>query len=463
MTIFDNKGIFNDVVLKTQINGMQSKLKWPPKIDKYITIQQPTTNETYVGIVREYIWNKTACVIQLNDNYNYTETTLKDEKRYNNGKNHIILLPIYNWQYVNNNHPTIKYEKNPIIQQHNKHKKEENEIITNEMKLETNNPYYKPLLSSNGMNFSILTFEQEIENEYGKRIELARELQQVIQTKLERFEKIKETDIRNIVNESIAINNLIIGSDDEINEGNKIIKQINKFSRGLFEDIEMLIHEGYVIIMRRGTNIANNVITKELVSNLKHLSWQYGKQINHDILKYIIFQNEYQKQINKEQLEEAENILKTEYVIGLQCKSKYLLWCLKRLVMIWYSETELGNIILKIKVLINQYRANKQNTYNIKNGILPMILIYPRYGEENIKKLLSKLEYYFSLYVNDQHSETMVYIPNSTPSYFLKQNNMIYYTNGSIDLKMYIHETKKDNTEISGDNIIKQLSTKIIL
>ena len=69
-------------------------------------------------------------------------------------------------------------------------------------------------------------------------------------------------------------------------------------------------------------------------------------------------------------------------------------------------------------------------------------------------KILSHLSYYFFPYKN-------VGWKGSSPSYFNKVDDLIYYTNGSIDLKKYIKHLLK-----SGNKIISPLSndfTKIDL
>jgi hypothetical protein len=119
--------------------------------------------------------------------------------------------------------------------------------------------------------------------------------------------------------------------------------------------------------------------------------------------------------------------------------------------MIWYSDNELENLIRKIKILINHYRADPSHDFNVVNGILPMITIYPRYGVDNARILLSKLDYYFSLYVEDNEDGKPIYITDATPTYFLKKNNLIYYSNGSIDLKAYIKESLDSATKPTND------------
>ena len=101
-------------------------------------------------------------------------------------------------------------------------------------------------------------------------------------------------------------------------------------------------------------------------------------------------------QTEHEVLKEAEEILSQEYVIALQPAPDYQMWTLKRLIMILYGDTAFESRIRKIKILINQFRADPNQEYNKKNGILPQILIYPKYGSENSRVIISKLEYYFS-------------------------------------------------------------------
>lgn len=334
--------------------------------------------------------------------------------------------------------------------------------ITQDMIIEANNPYYKPLLSSYGIDFSEKRLD---DNLYGNLLvsnikSLPYEQIKLLMEKLKRFEIILQADIKFPVNKNIAINNLISEAEDELNEGGKIIKYINKMSN-IFTDLQTRIHAGYVFFTRKGA-IVHDIIDKKLAPNLNYFKWQYGKPIDYHTLKYVIFQNEYQKSIKENliQKSEAEAILGLEYIIALQCKSEYMLWCIKKLFMIWYGDSEVEHVIRKIKVLINHYRADPIHEFNKVNGVLPMIVIYPRYGIENARLLLSKLEYYFSLYIEDNFNREYqeIFYPNSNPTYFLKKNNLLYYTNGSLDLKMYIKESLNCNEKVSNDTFSVDMS-----
>ena len=96
--------------------------------------------------------------------------------------------------------------------------------------------------------------------------------------------------------------------------------------------------------------MVQDIVTKKLVPKMDNFPWQEGKPIDYNVLKYVIFQNNYQKSIkeNLVQKSEAESILGLEYIVGIQCKSHYVFWCLKRLLMIWYGDKELEQNIRKL-------------------------------------------------------------------------------------------------------------------
>lgn len=309
----------------------------------------------------------------------------------------------------------------------------------------TNNELYRPLLGKPKKDyFSDIKLDIKISSQQDQFQSLDVSKVKLLNDKLNQFENIQNKDIFIVVNKNIAINNLINDPNDEINEGGKIIKWINDvLQKKVFSDLITHIHEGYVYITRKGVNVLDT-ITKDLV-NLKYFGWQEGKPINYHTLKYVIFQNEYQQNLgdNIEQKREAEDILSQEYVIALQPSPLYQLWTLKRLIMIWYSDPVIEKHIRKIKVLINQYRCDPSKDYNNKNGLLGSILIYPRYGVKSTKELISKIEYYFSLYIDENTNPRFQDIQwiGSNPSYFIKKNSLMFYTNGSIELKNYIQDS----------------------
>ena len=115
--------------------------------------------------------------------------------------------------------------------------------------------------------------------------------------------------------------------------------------------------------------------------------------------------------------------------------------------MLWYGDKQIEKNIRKIKILINQYRADPTIDYNKTNGILPSIVIFLKYGTENARLMLSKLEYYFAPYIdeNGPNKKIDVYWRESEPTYFQKKNNLIYHTNGASDLDMHINRLLGSN------------------
>ena len=329
----------------------------------------------------------------------------------------------------------------------------------------TKNPFYSPLLSNLKKDyFSEKEIDIVLSNTGESFSSLSSDKIELLNRKLKSFETIEDKDIKIIINKNIAINNLIETPDDEINEGNKIQKWIEKVLMPIFNDLKFKIHSGYIYITRKGVDVSDK-ITKKLVPSLNYFDWQENKPIDYHTLKYVIFQNTFQKNIesNIVQKREAEDILSQEYVIALQPEPYYLLWTLKRLIMVWYGDTVFEGEIRKIKVLINQFRADPTKDYNKKNGILPQILIYPKYGTNSARIVISKLEYYFSLYIDENSNMGYKDIQwrESNPTYFIKKNALLYFSNGSIDLKNYIEASFNSNSGFVNDIFTRDYSELI--
>jgi hypothetical protein len=162
-----------------------------------------------------------------------------------------------------------------------------------------------------------------------------------------------------------------------------------------------------------GNPIDSTSLAKELVG-MKHLD-----PSNHVIKK----------------MEEIEVLLGMEYFIALNPEPEHSLFILKRLIVAWYADPELLISIRKIKYLVNHYRA--RSDVNINKNILPtlpMIVIYLRYGVRFFSMALSKINYYFTNYVYLGWDRNM-------PDYYIRHNNLVYYANGSTDVKRYLDKT----------------------
>ena len=481
---------------------------WPPEKNSNIVIEDES-NGNLKGEVIENIWNDTASVIKLS-NSNYVESSFIDYPQYNNGKGYYLLLANYYWKYTNeklNNQENLnkvnligKFENSNLATSRNDNipdfievsdfkvsknlslddkvklfKNAENHdqvlsnridsIVPNDHIDITKNPFYSPLLSNLKKDyFSEKQIDIVLSNTGEAFSSLGTDKIELLNRKLKSFEKIEDKDVKLIINKNIAINNLIETPDDEINEGNKIQRWIEKILMPIFNDLKFKIHSGYVYITRKGVNVSDK-ITKELVPSLNYFKWQENKPIDYHTLKYVIFQNSFQKNIesNIVQKREAEDILSQEFVIALQPDPYYVIWTLKRLIMIWYGDTVFESQIRKIKVLINQFRADPNQDYNKKNGTLPIILIYPKYGSDSARIVLSKLEYYFSLYIDEisKIGYKDIQWRESFPTYFIKKNSLMFFSNGSIDLKNYIEASFNAKSGFINDIFTKDYSELI--
>ena len=80
-------------IINYQLGGYY---EWP-KLNKHIIIHDEIKGNLK-GIVYNYIWNNTACVIKL-ENEDYIEYSLKDKYDYNYGKGYYLLSIYTKWIY----------------------------------------------------------------------------------------------------------------------------------------------------------------------------------------------------------------------------------------------------------------------------------------------------------------------------------------------------------------------------
>lgn len=233
-------------------------------------------------------------------------------------------------------------------------------------------------------------------------------------------------------------------------DGSKLLENVN-----LFDFIKFTIRNGYIEITNKFTQ-DNQIITKDLISNLNVLSGEYLKSINYQMLTKIILENKnsHDLGINNQIVQEALNILAQEYLICFQPQIELLLWTICRLLIAWYCDPILYKQIFKIKILINLYRARGLKELNKDIGIEPLIIIQPKYGKKSALQVISHLSYLFFSYKKIGWEE-------SPPSYFNKIDSLIYYTNGSIDLKKYIKILLKAKTINNDSNPLSTDLTKI--
>ena len=213
--------------------------------------------------------------------------------------------------------------------------------------------------------------------------------------------------------------------------GEPLLQDINIFDYLVFK-----ISNGYVILENKLNMVEGKerVITPELVPNLKILANNYGLPINYKQLSQFVTQNAQTidtLQNNRDIINEAMKIMAQEYVISMQPDVNILYWCLCRLIMAWYADPVLNSKIYKIKILINLFRSRGEKTFNKDEDIQPIISVYPYYGRGNAMEVASKLNYYFFAYKNMGFSV-------NKPTFFEKFDDLMCYTNGSLELKKYV-------------------------
>lgn len=225
----------------------------------------------------------------------------------------------------------------------------------------------------------------------------------------------------------------------EFDDGEKLLAITN-----LFDFVNFKIVGGHVEITNNFANNDFRVIEPETVPDLNELAFQYWKQIDYNILLPIVLENKTSDDviINKSMIEEALKILSQEYIICFQPNVDLLLWVVARIILCWYSDPKLYSNIYKIKILINLFRSRGDKDFNKDHGILPVIQIFPKYGKKNALQVLSHLSYFFFPYKK-------LGFEISSPSWFDKIDNLMYYTNGSLELKKYIKYLLNTNEKFS--------------
>ena len=216
--------------------------------------------------------------------------------------------------------------------------------------------------------------------------------------------------------------------DNGVVDGSEFTDKTN-----LFDFIKFRIVGDYIELVNKNYDENNRKITRDLIPNLVSLEDEYGKSIDHLKLINMILESKTPEDIlvNQEKIKEAIKILSQEYYICIQPKVELLLWTICRLIICWYSDKNLYERIYKVKILINLYRSRGLKEFNQDYDVLPIITVIPKYGKIDAIKVGSHLNYYFFVYRRLGNEE-------SNPTYFNKLDDLMYYTNGSLDIKKHV-------------------------
>lgn len=471
---------------------------WPPSVDKYILIQKKQICKyIYAGKVIKILDNNVGVIVKLSNDFEYPYSN-NDVKLYlkphADPKKFMIVIETDGWRYTNED--KIDRLVNIVDETvHGSLPKKQKELLYDDIsygKATLSNKYYHQatdnpdphvplhiLIESNDLddfaflhkldniddlNLGINATVQDttVEDTIPDKVKSAR---QEILDSLEKIKPDQTDDKINLIKpqdlliiDQMMINTFVSNTETLKTEASKIIEYLNKSlfivgenaeknNEKLYETIKFIYHNGYIHIFREGIPL-KELITHELLNDsvenpkIKKLGEnEYNSPIRHDVLKYILFQNAIQRSLASERqiLLEAELLLSQEYIIALTPEPRYQIWCVLRLIKLWYGDEDLQNNIRKIKLLVNQYRARSDKEYNINNGIQVSIGIYPRYGKDSAVIVLKKMMYYFSLYFG------AIGWKNNPPSYFKVVNDLISYTNCDQALKLYYRKMVAHN------------------
>lgn len=432
-------------------------MSWPPKLNTIVQID--CNNQIYIGKVILIHDLTNGAIIKLINNKNYVDFTLKNDYNITN-KGLFLLTPSNKWVYYHNDTNKISNSeaKNQVLESFAKFKGGNDENMPKSM---TKSIYDDSILIK-----SINETESDLSVLFSDEDMICNTVTNCFDTTGYNIEKINNELKNDIINENdvgiatsklLSYDNIINNKRDEIGEADKIISwldtKLSEYGIKLF----MKAHNGYIHIMKESCEKKQDVITQELIPNLRFFEWQYNKPIDYGTLKNVLFRNNYQKKIKRdmEQLDEAKKILGIEYLIGFQPQPQYQLWCTLRLILCWVSNTLLSNNIKKIKLLINLYRARPNLEYNQEHGTLSSIIVYPRYGINSAKNVMKILgEYFF-------YSKRIAW-KNNSPTYFIKVDELIHYTNGINDLKLYFRNVLSESKDCMKNDVFDNNYTKII-
>ena len=465
-----------------------NNLSWPPGKDKYIIVTKTTpNNDIYIGIVKRILDNNKSVIIRLLKGFENPLTDVSDEylKPTANPRHFMFVHKTDKWKYATEEE--IGFTRGVGPAKHEELLYDDTHSGTASLKTSyyasaTPNPNINvplnKLIDSQDMDeFAFLT-RSDIHYAHKEILQgelmihqtitdvpiadkLGPDIRKLLLNKLE-----CNTESSNIhkpqeilIADNMTISTMVNNTKTLEKEATKIIEYLSNkvfYLSGdaqeqnpdkVYGNLRFIYYNGYVHVFRTDIPLAEH-ITHQLLSDtpekpkLKVLGLpEYNRPIRHNVLKYILFQNELQKNIKVDQelLHETELVLSQEYIIALTPEPRYQIWCYIRLIKLWYADIDLQNNIRKIKLLVNQYRARVDKKYNIHNGIRFSIGIYPRYGKASATIVLKKIMYYFALYFQ------AIGWKNNPPSYFKVVNDLISYANCDQSLKLYYRRIAQEN------------------
>ena len=431
---------------------------WPPIAGKRVQIT--TANGVQIGVVKNLIGTNQA-LIEIQPVIN-KDVNISGMRGYKPVYQEFVLSPSQIWSYVDTSsgregvgmgltknsdykfHGQIYEKKFPIT-----YTKEFLEWIDN-----SNGRYNLALKNMEPLrDFDVNAICINAANEAGIEDQsLLEGRQDEMLGVLQQPKPIRKKDQIVVNNLDITAHKLIVSEDDENLEGEKMRKWINDNlinfidkegnKLNLLKDLVVVQYLGYIYLTKKSYVDQKygpiDKVTEELLEKhdveLKILDKDIvvDRPINIRLLVSNFINNANTPIVNQLKLESLQ-LVGLEYFLCLQPEPRYQLFILKKLVLLWYSDPTLIENVLKIKVIINQWRCRRDQVENKKLGILPSIVIFTKYGLDSFNRVFQKLHYYFSNFIATGWK-------NNDPDYYEKHNDLIFSTNGSVEVKRMIED-----------------------
>lgn len=423
-------------------------------------------NEKYIGLIYKIIWNSNGYIVKLHDNHEYEDWIIK---QYNlleqndirgfmlvssndkiiliNDANYDELLKYFDDAKIMNIMNEIKSNGSNLTNLTNLTDVKQLDInnciksIEKIMFLFVSNPHVKweenfnyktsnsiDVLGEENINTIIkpgliIALEKFNEIEPNQYYDLKNTL---VYKHLIYDENIDTVSMGKTLIELIKKSLLSIQQSIDYDDGKKLLSIAN-----LFDFLNFKIIGGYVEI----TNNTNVDSDDEFINNPNFNTFEseYFKHKDFISLSQVILENKtiYDIEKNKLIIDKILDTLSEKYIICFQPDINVLLWTITRIILSWFSDKKLFTNIYKIKILVNLFRARTDKKFNREYGVQPIIQIFPKYGKKNALMVLSHLSYFFFSYKK-------LGFDGSKPDGFEKIDNLMYWTNASIELEKYI-------------------------
>lgn len=342
--------------------------QWPPQVGSYVKIGWK--KDVYIGQVHSIIWDSTAAIIILHNNLGHHDSSLVGlVPEHLDGSGLFLLTPKLEWLPISDIE-MIKIRDTQLSAVDEAIDK--NIVIVNGI---NDKPRMTPY-SAPSIPIALYETYHLKKISYMSQTTFDSEIAAMLDTKVRRFDKITRSDIfivrRDIDSlevEKEAALDIIQRLRIVLLLGHARYLEVNPFS-----NLRFVHHLGYLDVVREGEPYEMLIN----VPSLKNLSSKNGEPIDFDDLWKLSNEIELKDEIRK--------VLQTSCFIAIQPTPDYAIWCLKRLIMIWFSDPQMYRGIYRLKIAVNVHNT------------LPTIVICTNRASNQY--IVQRLQYLLSPYEN---------------------------------------------------------------